>query len=98
MNREDFPMLKNDIIYFDNGATTLKPTQVKEAIIEYYDHYTANAHRGDYAISAKVDNIYEGTRHKIKEFINANEDSEIVFTSGSTQSMNYIIYGFFAHK
>ncbi len=98
MNREDFPMLKDDIIYFDNGATTLKPYQVKEAIIEYYDHYTANAHRGDYAISAKVDNIYEGTRHKIKELINANEDSEIVFTSGSTQSMNYIIFGFFAHK
>ena len=62
MNREDFMMLKNNIIYFDNGATTLKPTAVRDAIIDYYDNYTANAHRGDYKISNIVDTKYEGVR------------------------------------
>ena len=50
MNREDFPILKNDIIYFDNGATTLKPKCVIDKITDYYENYSANAHRGDYII------------------------------------------------
>lgn len=95
MNREDFNMLKKNIVYFDNGATTLKPNCVKEAIDDYYDNYTANAHRGDYKTSLVVDNKYEETRSKIKNFINAKESSEIVFTSGSTQSLNHIIFGYF---
>ena len=95
MNREDFNMLKKNIVYFDNGATTLKPNCVKEAIDDYYDNYTANAHRGDYKTSLVVDNKYEETRSKIKNFINAKEGSEIVFTSGSTQSLNHIIFGYF---
>ncbi|MDE6357943.1 MAG: aminotransferase class V-fold PLP-dependent enzyme, partial [Eubacteriales bacterium] len=48
MNREDFPMLKQDITYFDNGATTLKPQSVIDKTVEYYENYSANAHRGDY--------------------------------------------------
>lgn len=95
MNREDFNMLKKNIVYLDNGATTLKPNCVKEAIDDYYDNYTANAHRGDYKTSLVVDNKYEETRSKIKNFINAKEGSEIVFTSGSTQSLNHIIFGYF---
>ena len=95
MNREDFNMLKKNIVYFDNGATTLKPNCVKEAIDDYYDNYTANAHRGDYKTSLVVDDKYEETRSKIKNFINAKEGSEIVFTSGATQSLNYIIFGYF---
>lgn len=95
MNREDFNMLKKNIVYLDNGATTLKPNCVKEAIDDYYDNYTANAHRGDYKTSLVVDNKYEETRSKIKNFINAKEGSEIVFTSGATQSLNYIIFGYF---
>lgn len=95
MNREDFNMLKKNIVYFDNGATTLKPNCVKEAIDDYYDNYTANAHRGDYKTSLVVDDKYEETRSKIKNFINAKESSEIVFTSGSTQSLNHIIFGYF---
>ena len=59
MNREDFPLLKENIIYFDNGATTLKPSVLKESLIDYYDHYSANAHRGDYDMSLKVDKMYE---------------------------------------
>ena len=95
MNRNDFEILQNNIVYFDNGATTLKPKCVKDGIIRYYDEYTANAHRGDYKLSAIVDSLYEGTREKVKNFINAKETSEIVFTSGTTNSMNMIVFGFF---
>lgn len=97
MNREDFPMLFNNIIYFDNGATTFKPKQVLKKISDYYTEYTANAHRGDYHISLKVDTEYELARNVVQEFINAKERSEIVFTSGSTESLNYIATGFFGN-
>lgn len=95
MNRNDFEMLSNNIVYFDNGATTLKPKCVKDAICRYYTEYTSNAHRGDYKTSAIVDSLYEGTREKVKNFINAKETSEIVFTSGTTNGMNMIVSGFF---
>ena len=95
MNRNDFELLNKNIVYFDNGATTLKPKCVKNAICNYYTEYTANAHRGDYSLSATVDSLYEGTREKIRDFINAKETSEIVFTSGTTNSMNMIVSGFF---
>lgn len=96
MNREDFPMLnKNEVIYFDNGATTLKPQPVIDAVVDYYTNYTANAHRGDYKNSLKVDDNYEGVRKKVKKFINAKETSEIAFTSGTTDSMNLIAFGYF---
>ena len=95
MNRDDFEILKNNIVYFDNGATTLKPNVVRDSIIKYYDEYTANAHRGDYKTSAIVDSLYEEAREKVCKFINAKEKSEIVFTSGTTNSMNLIIFGYF---
>lgn len=94
MNREDFPMLKQDVIYIDNGATTFKPQCVIDAMNDYYTNYTANAHRGDYDISYKVDVAYEGARKKVAEFINADPE-EIVFTSGATDSLNIIANGFF---
>ena len=92
--RYDFPMLKNDIIYFDNGATTFKPDCVIDAITDYYKNYSANAHRGDYTISYKVDVNYESARKKVAEFINADFE-ETIFTSGSTESLNMIVNGFF---
>ena len=96
MNREDFKMLQdNNLIYFDNGATTLKPNCVIESITDYYTKYCANAHRGDYKNSMIVDKKYESVREKIKEFINARNKSEIVFTSGATDGLNRIIFGFF---
>jgi len=95
MNREDFPMLKQDLIYFDNGATTLKPEPVINSIVDYYENYTANAHRGDYKNSIKVDEAYEGVRKKVQKFINAKEQSEIAFTSGTTESLNLIVFGYF---
>ena len=98
MNREDFPILKKDYIYFDNGATTWKPIQVLESITKYYTEYTANAHRGDYDFSMQVDNIYEGTRTKVKNFINAKTSKEIVFTQGTTDSLNIIVNNYFKNK
>jgi len=95
MNRNDFPMIDTNYIYLDNGATTWKPKVVIDKINEYYQKYTANAHRGDYDISLKVDNEYESARDTIKEFINAKTRQEIVFTSGTTDSMNLIAEGFF---
>ena len=94
MHREDFPMLKNDLIYLDNGATTFKPKVVIDAMNDYYTKYCANAHRGDYSISYKVDLAYEDARIKIAKFINADPD-EVVFTSGSTEGLNIIATGFF---
>lgn len=94
MNREDFEMLKQDIVYFDNSATTLKPKAVVDAITDYYTKYTSNAHRGDYKTSLKVDTMYEGTREKVKDFINAKSSKEIVFTSGTTDSLNMVAFGF----
>ena len=93
--KKDFPMMNKDIIYFDNGATTLKPKVMIDATIDYYANYTANAHRGDYDISLKVDNNYENTRLLVKEFINADSTKEIVFTSGATDSLNRIVFGYF---
>jgi cysteine desulfurase / selenocysteine lyase len=94
MHREDFPMLKGDLIYFDNGATTFKPLSVIKAMDDYYMNYSANAHRGDYSISYKVDVAYENAREKVAKFINASPE-EVVFTSGDTESLNVIATGFF---
>lgn len=95
MNREDFPMLNQDIIYFDNGATTLKPKCVIDKTVEYYEQYGANAHRGDYDISYKVDQEYENTRSLVRDFINAKQLEEIIFTAGATEGLNLVVRGFF---
>lgn len=97
LNIEDFPMLKQDIIYLDNGATSLKPKYVIDKMTEYYEKYSANAHRGDYDISYKVDMEYENARDLVVEFINAKAKEEVVFTSGATESLNMIATGFFAN-
>lgn len=97
MNREDFEIFNDGLIYFDNAATTQKPKQVVNSIVEYYTKYTANAHRGDYDISLKVDEKYEAVRDKVKDLINANSTKEIIFTKGSTESFNNIIFGFMEH-
>ena len=94
MNREDFKMLDENLIYFDNGATTFKPNQVVSKIVDYYTKYTANAHRGDYDISQKVDLEYESTREVVRKFINADNEKEIIFTGGTTDSINMIVFSF----
>lgn len=93
--KNDFKMLDKSLIYFDSAATTFKPNCVVDSIVNYYTNYTANAHRGDYDISYEVDTKYEGVREKVRDFINAEKTSEIIFTSGATQSLNMIAKGFF---
>lgn len=95
MNRDDFPMLKQDVIYFDNGATTFKPYSVIQKLCDYYTNYSCNAHRGDYKLSLKVDQEFEKTRTLVKNFINAKSNKEIIFTSGATDALNKIIFGYF---
>lgn len=95
MNREDFNILKNNIIYFDSAATTLKPTVLIDTLTDYYNNYSSNVHRGDYDIAIKADNMYEQSRNKVAKFINA-ESNEIVFTSGTTDSLNKIVLGYFS--
>ena len=97
MNREDFPLLEQNIVYFDNAATTLKPRVLADTISDYYNNYSANTHRGDYDISIKVDKKYEETRTLVKEFINAKSNKEIIFTSGATDSLNKIVFGYFKY-
>ena len=96
--KNDFPMLQKDIVYFDNGATSLKPKCVMEKMDDYYYNYSSNAHRGDYKISLKASSEYEKVRDKVKNFINAEKSEEIVFTGGSTDSLNMIIYGYFKYN
>lgn len=95
MHREDFPMIKDNLVYFDNGATTFKPKVVLDSMNDYYTNYCANAHRGDYKISQIASDKYEETRNIIKEFINAKSPNEIVFTSGNTESINLLVFGYF---
>ena len=97
MNTKDFPMLDNDIIYFDNGATSLKPKCVLDKMNDYYENYGANAHRGDYDISYKSSLEYDNVREEVRSFINAESLEEIVFTSGTTESLNMIANGFFGN-
>ncbi len=93
--RKDFPMLNSELIYLDNGATTFKPNCVIDKMNDYYKNYCANAHRGDYDISYKVDLEYENVRNIVKDFINAEDFESIIFTSGATESLNMIATGFF---
>lgn len=98
--RQDFPMLNgrkmhgHPLIYLDNGATTLKPQVVIDSVCEYLTSYSGNAHRGDYDLSHEVDEKYENARKIVQNFIRAKRPEEIVFTSGSTDSLNLIAYGY----
>ena len=94
--RKDFDMFKNNpnLIYFDNAATTFKPNIVVDAINNYYRYNTTNIHRGDYNLSIKVSDQYESTRKTIKKFINCLDEKEIIFTSGASQALNMIAYGY----
>ena len=94
MNRDDFLMLNKDIVYFDNGATTLKPKCVVDSMIKYYTEHTSNIHRGDYDAAIVTNKLYDETRDVVKSFINCNDSIEVIFTSGTTMSINMIVFGF----
>ena len=97
--RKDFPMLNNKtqqghpLVYLDNAATTFKPYKVIEACNNYYLNENANAHRGDYDLAYKVDSNIDKVRQTVANFINAKKE-EIVFTSGTSMSINLIAFGY----
>ncbi|MDD3995584.1 MAG: SufS family cysteine desulfurase [Bacilli bacterium] len=91
MNREDFPMLKEKYIYFNNAATSFKPIEVINEINDYYTKYNSNINRGIDSLSYYSTNKYEEVRNKVANFINAN-NNEIVFTRGTTDSINLLAY------
>ena len=99
MNKEDFPLLKQNmngypIAYLDNGATTQKPESVIKAITDYYTSQNANPHRGAYELSMTATEIYENTRIKTQKFINAEKSCEIIFTKNATESLNLVAYSY----
>lgn len=97
MNNKDFNILNTDIIYLDNASTTLKPKIVVDTITDYYNNYSSNIGRAGYNIEYKAYTKYEETRDIVKEFINAKKREEIIFTSGTTESINTIVNGFFSN-
>lgn len=97
--RKDFPILDQKIhgrplVYLDNAATSQTPQVVIDAIVEYYQNYNANIHRGVHTLSQIATDKYEEARIKIQKHFNANKPYEIIFTSGTTQSINLVASGF----
>ena len=97
--REDFPILKKQIngkqlIYFDNAATSQTPTCVINSISDYYNNYNSNIHRGVHSLSEEATDAYEKAREKIQIHFNAKHKEEIIFTSGTTHSINIVSNGF----
>ena len=97
--RKDFPILSRKVngyplVYFDNAATSQTPKIVIDKIVDYYSNYNANIHRGVHALSQEATDVYELARTKIKKHFNAKHNHEIIFTSGTTHSINMVASGF----
>jgi cysteine desulfurase/selenocysteine lyase len=97
--REDFPILKTVIrgkplCYLDNAATTQKPQKVIDTLADYYTSTNSNIHRGVYTLSERATSAFENARIKVKDFINAKSEKEIIFTRGTTESINLVANSF----
>ena len=97
--RKDFPILERTVygrplVYFDNGATTQKPRCVVDSIVDEYYSVNANVHRGVHFLSQQATNLHEASRETVRKFINARSISEIVFTRGTTESINLVASSF----
>lgn len=97
--RDDFPILSRSIynkplVYFDNGATTQKPRCVVEAMVDEYYNVNANVHRGVHFLSQKATDLHEASRETVRAFINAKSTAEIIFTRGTTESINLLAFSF----
>ena len=97
--REDFPILSREVygkplVYLDNGATTQKPRCVVDSIVEEYYSVNSNVHRGVHFLSQQATNLHEASRETVRKFINARSTSEIVFTRGTTESINLVASSF----
>ena len=99
MNRQDFPILErlvhgHPLVYLDNAATTQKPQCVIDAISEEYLSVNANVHRGVHYLSQQATELHESARHSVCRFINAHSPQEIVFTRGTTESLNLMAFSY----
>ena len=97
--RKDFPILQREVngkplVYLDNAATSQTPQQVIDAIVDYYQRYNANIHRGVHTLSQEATDAYEAARQKIQRHFNIAHSHEVIFTSGTTQSINLVATGF----
>ena len=97
--RNDFPILNRTVngkplVYFDNAATSQTPQIVIDAIVNYYSNYNANIHRGVHTLSQEATDKYEEARLKLQKHFNAKKKYEIIFTSGTTHSINIVANGF----
>lgn len=92
--KSDFPLLVNrePIVYLDNAATTQKPKVVIDALIDYYTHHNANVHRGLHQISDEATGMFEDARNTVANFLNASTPDQILFTRGTTESLNLVAY------
>ena len=93
--REDFPILKETVngkplVYLDNAATSQKPQSVIDALVNYYTTENSNVHRGVHTLSQKATDAYEAAREKVRQFINAQDDKEIIFVRGTTEGINLV--------
>ena len=97
--RNDFPILRQQVyhkplVYFDNGATTQKPSVVTNTLKELHELHNSSIHRGIHYLSEKMTDRYEAARETVRGFINAASASEIIFTSGTTGSINALAFSF----
>jgi len=97
--RNDFPILKQQVngcplVYLDNGATSQKPQSVIDAIVNYYSTTNSNVHRGVHTMSQQATDGYEGARAKVRQFINASDDREIIFTRNTTEGINLVAHSY----
>jgi cysteine desulfurase/selenocysteine lyase len=97
--RNDFPILKQQVngcplVYLDNGATSQKPQSVIDAIVNYYSTTNSNVHRGVHTMSQQATDGYEGARSKVRQFINAGDDREIIFTRNTTEGINLVAHSY----
>ena len=101
--RTDFPLLRQQVngkplVYLDNGATSQKPQCVIDELVRYYTTENANVHRGVHTLSQLATDDYEGARSKVRRFLNAGDDREIIYTRGATEGINLVAQTFGRQK
>ncbi|MGO1872267.1 MAG: aminotransferase class V-fold PLP-dependent enzyme, partial [Halomonas sp.] len=94
--RQDFPILAREVhgkplIYLDNAATSQTPQSVIDVFSDYYSRYNANIHRGLHTLADEATAAFEGTRHRVKEFLNAEDARQVIFTRGTTEAINLVV-------
>ena len=93
--RKDFKILnqkENKLVYLDSASTTQKPSCVIDTLVNYYENYNANIHRGAYKLAEEATSAYESVREKVKTFFSVSKEEQVVFTRNTTESINLLAY------